>query len=37
MPLNVGILRLYLQHSQEGNYYWCARTHVHGDLSTAGW
>lgn len=40
MPLKAGVLGLYLQHSQEGNYYLCEHTHVNGnveELGTAGW
>lgn len=40
MPLKVGVLGPYLQHSQEGNFYLCEHTHVNGnveELGTAGW
>lgn len=40
MSLNAGILWLYLQHSQKGNYYLCEHTPVNGnlgELDTAGW
>ena len=40
MPPNAGVLRLNLQHSQEGNYCLCEHTHVNGnlgELGTAGW
>lgn len=37
VPLNAGILGLYLQHRLEGNYYLCEHTHLNGELGTAGW
>lgn len=40
MPLNPGVLGLYLQCSQEGNYYLCEHTHGNGnlgELDTASW